>query len=167
MKAVRGFLTLLREVLPVLLLGSLIVAVVMVVELILFLVGTLFKLGFAPEVWGTYAAWASATLPALGLLTSVHIWLSDRNRREEREIVSWVSMVRRANGTEGMDTRLRNESPVHLRVTGPALGDLDQESPVCAPGADLYFKGSVEVINLEISGHSVTLSKDGAVEFLK
>lgn len=85
-------------------------------DLLLFQIGTQFpSLRSDPATWGTYAAWASALLPSIALITSVRIWLQERIRTRMEETRALLCGVSLDQG-EGSPRYLRNESGLGIII---------------------------------------------------
>lgn len=152
---------------PAVFAGLAIVGVVLAADLVLYGLGTGLNAGFSTTVWGTYAAWASAIIPAFALMVTAHTWILDRSDRELREVMAWASMIDRQNGTSEKDTTVTNHSPVFIRIRGDAVHALRDQARVCKPGDTKYFSTPQAGIELEIGGHIVLLDDACAVTYLR
>lgn len=72
-----------------------------------------------PAVWGTYAAWASAVLPMLGIIATFTVWINGRREERLSEAHAKASLVVLERGDDAV-AAVANNSGVPIRVVAVA-----------------------------------------------
>lgn len=114
---------------------------------------------FPPEVWGTYAAWASAIVPALILYATVAMWIGDKRITEAREVWAEVNQVLIEERVGG-GTYLVNGSSETINVLSADGGDDSEAVVFVRPGKDskVQLRNESQPVRVTVRGVSYEVS---------
>lgn len=144
--------------------SSLVVVVVLgifMIDVALFLLGSQSPLD--TDVWGTYAAWAGAILPTLGVTVTAATWLAGRHAESVQaaeEAALRVIVERRP----GAVTSLQNDSEWPLIVVGSTPAFAENSAKVVRPHAPrLLFTEDTTSVTIRIRGCAFELGISGTL----
>ncbi|WP_282005984.1 hypothetical protein [Propioniciclava sinopodophylli] len=138
-----------------------VVLFILVFDLALYSLSQFFPLDTA--VWGTYAAWASAILPTLGVAVAAATWLAGRHQEsiQRAEDAALLVVLERRDGAV---TSLLNQSEWPLLVLSSSPEVKKNINRVLRAGAPrLLFEADTEAVRIRIRGCVFDLTISGTL----
>lgn len=99
---------------PLLFVGFAIIAL-LVVDVALYVASGALGIRVDAATWGTYAAWASALLPTVGVVATVGIWLVNQRDRDARDALDQAVLVS-VERQEGAVASIHNQSSWAIEI---------------------------------------------------
>lgn len=139
-----------------------VVLALFVVDFALFLASPLFPLD--PVVWGTYAAWAGAVLPTLGVGVAAATWIAGRHQeavQAAEDAALQVTLERKGCAVAS----LQNDSawPVMIVSCTPTSPKLVVGLVARPGGPRVLFDEQTERVKIRIRGSDFILGTDGTL----
>lgn len=114
-------------------------------------------------VWGTYAAWASAILPTIGIVATVGMWLVNQFEKDAREALNQAILIS-VEKKENAVASILNQSawPLEIVAATPSLNRVDGQI-VRPQGPRLLLEKDTRSVTYRIRGVSFEHEITGAL----
>lgn len=136
---------------PLMFMGAVVVGL-FAVDLILYTVSRLAGAPVDVKTWGTYASWAAAVLPTVGIVATLGMWFVNQTEKDARDALDQAILVVVERPEGGVASLLNNSNwPVEVVAVTPAMPD--RLGRVVRPGgARLLLMTDTRLVRFRIRG---------------